>query len=99
MSGLAGFIAGFFIGGMFSFVVLCVLFIAREDKQKKTFHKQETFRERLTKEHPEWVSDLYSGGCRGCPSDHGYESMGDGLNACREIKRDCTACWDREVKA
>ena len=52
-----------------------------------------TFRERLQKEHPEYIDCNYLGDCCGCPEDYGYEA---------EIPRDCsrtkcTDCWDRVI--
>ena len=31
-----------------------------------------TYREKLQQEHPEYVSDGYAGGCKGCPKGYGY---------------------------
>ena len=78
------------------FLVMSVLLMAREDRPVK---KRETFRDRLTREHPEFVDDdIYRGGCAACPSSYGYESVMDGVMACKEMGKDCTACWNREVK-
>lgn len=49
-----------------------------------------TFREKLQKEHPEAVDEIYGGGCRECPCDYGYEQG----NFC---DCDCKECWDREI--
>ena len=95
---MIGFIAGIFVGGMVVFLVMGVLFIAKEDRPVKAPWKRETFRDRLTKEKPWCVKPIYDGGCLGCPRDHGYESVGEGMKACEDMKQDCTACWNREVK-
>lgn len=54
-----------------------------------------TFREKLKKEHLEYIrdrdSDEYIGGCRGCPYQYGYEDH-TGCNG-----RVCAECWDREI--
>lgn len=94
---MIGFIAGIFVGGLFVFLVMSVLLMAREDRPAKK--KRETFRERLMREHPECVSPRFEGGCKGCPAGYGYESERDGVLSCTEMGPDCTACWDREVKA
>lgn len=54
-----------------------------------------TFRERLQKEHPDKINDVYFGGCSGCPSDYGYEKLHDEGNYCK--KKDCWECWEREI--
>ena len=53
-----------------------------------------TFRERLQKEHPDFVGAEFVGGCRGCPSGYGYEAERGCCNA-NDIR--CAACWDREI--
>lgn len=52
-------------------------------------------RDKLKQEHPEAVSDEYSGGCCGCPADYGYS---DSMRF--ECRRpiDCRSCWDAEYK-
>ena len=89
---MIGFIAGIFVGGLFVFLVMSVLLMAREDRPVKK--KRETFRERLTREHPDCVAPRFDGGCRGCPSDYAYEALTAGLKTCRDMKYDCTACWN-----
>lgn len=49
-----------------------------------------TFREKLAKEHPEFVDVRYIGDCKYCPSDYGYETK----SYCTV---NCYACWDREM--
>lgn len=51
-----------------------------------------TFREKLEQEHPEYVTELYNGGCNGCPSDYGYEEK---YNCSPLIS--CGRCWNREM--
>ncbi len=51
-----------------------------------------TFRERLAKEHPSYVDDIFPGGAMGCPHTHGYESS----EGCMGVFN-CTECWDREI--
>lgn len=53
-----------------------------------------TFRERLTKEHPDKIDEKFDGGCFGCPYDYGYE---DRSKYC-EISANCTDCWNREME-
>lgn len=54
-----------------------------------------TCREKLALEHPEHVSDHYTGGCRRCPHNYGYLSKPDECN--QTPLGFCTACWDREI--
>lgn len=54
-----------------------------------------TFRERLQKEQPECVDDLFAGGCRGCPCEYGYES--EEKKPCRDSAIKCVDCWAREI--
>lgn len=53
-----------------------------------------TYRERLQKEHPENVDEVYIGGCKGCPCDYGYEANRE---KCMMRLSSCAACWDREI--
>ena len=59
-----------------------------------------TCREKLKKEHPEDVSDMWIGGCCSCPDNRVYietnqtECRGDRTKASREL---CTKCWDQEI--
>lgn len=57
-----------------------------------------TFREMLAKDYPDYVSDVYTGGCRECPIDYGYESEmpSECPGLCSEYTI-CSACWNREV--
>lgn len=68
-------------------------------------HLIETCRERLKREHPEWVDpEVYLGGCLGCPSEYGYRT--DAIDECKtavsathdEFVDACTKCWDRPVE-
>lgn len=54
-----------------------------------------TAREKLAKEHPIFVDQVYDGGCGGCPHDYGYLPKPD---YCTSINNDtCRKCWDREI--
>ena len=53
-----------------------------------------TFREKLTKEHPEQVGIRFDGGCAYCPYSYGYEDWAD--RPCAKGPMDCTVCWGRE---
>lgn len=53
-----------------------------------------TFREKLQQEHPEEVSEFWTGGCHNCPYSYGYEVEPIGEH-CENIK--CRDCWDREI--
>lgn len=54
-----------------------------------------TFREKLTKEHPERVGMMYDGCCCGCPHHYGYEKKED--RPCAKGAYDCTICWGRAI--
>lgn len=62
-----------------------------------------TYREKLQKEHPEYVKSRYAGGCRGCPYMYGYEaSESCPCEKSKEIANQpasirCTDCWDRVI--
>lgn len=63
------------------------------------------FREKLQKEHPDRIGEVYCGDCEGCPCDYGYEEW----NGCPDLQISdadaekygsfaiCHACWNREV--
>jgi hypothetical protein len=55
-----------------------------------------TYREKLTQEKPEMITDKSAGGCQGCPCDFGYE-VPKGFSHC--VTTTCTKCWDREIEA
>ena len=60
-----------------------------------------TYKERLQKEHPEFIDERYRGGCLGCPKTHGFENY-EGCHAIMNgrdkiTEEDCEACWNREV--
>lgn len=95
---MTGFIIGVFVGGILVYLIMAVLILAKDGWPTKPPKKGETLRERLKKEHPECVSVHFCGGCKGCPSDYGYESERDAMKACRGTDQDCAACWDREAK-
>lgn len=55
-----------------------------------------TCREKLKQEYPQYVRNLYFGGCYGCPSDFDYKVTPlciGGKSAAYEI---CAACWDQK---
>lgn len=52
-----------------------------------------TAREKLAKEHPEFVGDYY-GGCKGCPHHYGYLPKLSEDDCANMVCRDC---WDREI--
>lgn len=55
-----------------------------------------TCREKLLIDDPNCVSDIYDGGCCGCPHSHGYMEKPDYCsNGIDDI--DCYRCWDREI--
>ena len=53
-----------------------------------------TFKEKIAKEHPEYVDEKYHGGARECPSSYGYE---DEDNCGHLIGLSCAECWNREI--
>lgn len=63
---------------------------------EKNDEKPETFRDRLKREHPEYVDDMYGGGCKGCPHDYGYE---DKARKGECLAMTCTQCWSRLIPA
>lgn len=54
-----------------------------------------TCREKLMKEHPECISDSFTGGCADCPSSYGY--LPDPNKYCHVTDSTCRDCWDREI--
>lgn len=58
-----------------------------------------TFREKLRKEHPEYIDPECVGGCEGCPDDYGYEDKSDRCPVVdmTNFREKCQACWDREI--
>lgn len=54
-----------------------------------------TFKEKLTKEHPNRIGPDYDGGCEGCPHNYGYEQHRTNSDWC--ISHTCTECWNREM--
>lgn len=54
-----------------------------------------TFREKLAREHPECVNEVFIGGCKNCPCAYGYEIGKFCTGAGDEDK--CRDCWDREM--
>lgn len=61
-----------------------------------------TYREKLRKEHPEYINEDCLGGCDGCPHEYGYGKKKEEI--CEINEEECRKCWDRvipgtEVKA
>ena len=62
-----------------------------------------TCREKLKSEHPEFVNDIYYGGCMHCPKTYKYLERPDycPLNGSYRDRVDfnnaCAICWDREI--
>ena len=61
-----------------------------------------TFREKVTKNHPEAIYPLRDGGVCGCPFSYGYESMHNpnlpcGGDTSKHNNNLCTKCWNRKV--
>lgn len=54
-----------------------------------------TCREKLAMEHPEEVSEIFYGGCEGCPGGYGYAKK---PKWCKVDREKCKTCWDREVE-
>lgn len=50
-----------------------------------------TCREKLKIEHPEYVNEIFSGGCCRCPHYYGY------LTSPYDCSIGCDECWDREI--
>lgn len=69
---------------------------------KKKEKKEMTFKEKLEKDYPGYVSALfYGGGCKGCPYQYGYEAEEDRPCAKRinapSGSITCDACWNRTI--
>lgn len=60
-----------------------------------------TFREKLLKEHPDKINDLYPAEVVGCPYHYGYEadpgSTEDHCTNYFKYGHNCNNCWDREI--
>lgn len=57
-----------------------------------------TYRELMTREHPELVGTTYTGGVSGCPGEHFPEYSTDNYNNyCGIHEEECAACWNREI--
>lgn len=52
-----------------------------------------TFKEKLQKEHPEFVGPMWISGCHKCPFNYGYEPKD--RKPCDRM--DCYECWNREI--
>ena len=59
-----------------------------------------TCREKLKIEHPIFVNDKYTGGCRGCPGEYGYLPgfvYGESCEIGEINEINCARCWDQEI--
>jgi hypothetical protein len=54
-----------------------------------------TYREKLTKERPDNVGDVFTGGCCACPGT--YWDGGPILNGDGRCDLYCKRCWDQEI--
>ena len=58
-----------------------------------------TCRELLKIENPELVSDVYTGGCSGCPDEYKYAERPSFCSSqLVETDENCEKCWNREVE-
>lgn len=68
-----------------------------EDIEKREKPKM-TFREKLQREHPEYVDSKWFGGCKSCPAIYGYEAFCESEKNCvPNGGRGCEYCWNREI--
>ena len=62
-----------------------------------------TYREKISKEHPEMLNDSHLGGVEGCPFSYGYEKRQNSYCFTKQSRKEpilaerCRACWDREI--
>lgn len=60
-----------------------------------------TYREKLKKDHPDYVNEKFTGGCCGCPYNY-YKNTkipkGCSLGTERENKELCLECWNQEME-
>lgn len=56
-----------------------------------------TCREKLQLEHPNYIKEIYCGGCHGCPSDYGYLPNLHADCPYHVTAAKCRKCWDREI--
>lgn len=56
------------------------------------------FKEKLALEHPDFVNDIFKGGCKGCPCDYGYEKDTKSVKNCKDMGGEgCEYCWNRKI--
>lgn len=56
-----------------------------------------TFREKLSIEHPEYIGNIWDGGCKDCPYSYDYEGIENNICDNKTVNNDiCTRCWNRE---
>lgn len=59
-----------------------------------------TCREKLKQQYPghNYVNDIYTGGCLGCPNQYGYlPAPEDCDKSAPYMEAKCRKCWDREI--
>lgn len=58
-----------------------------------------TFKEKLAKEKPQYVSDTNWGGCVGCPGSHWSEYISIASRTCEggPSEANCEKCWNQEI--
>ena len=58
----------------------------------------QTFKERLMSEYPEYVNEIYIGGCWRCPYNYGFETYEESKKNCRcNGGKGCEYCWNRTI--
>ena len=53
-----------------------------------------TCREKLKIEHPEYINEIWAGGCFRCPSDYEYLPKPDYCPDSGSGRDTCERCWD-----
>ena len=66
------------------------LYIFTKEKEKSKM----TYKERLKKEHPKKVGEIYLGGCAGCPGDY-WDGAPNSDSCSHDIR--CLGCWNTEI--
>lgn len=58
----------------------------------------QTFKDRLMSEYPEYVNEIYIGGCWRCPYNYGFETYEESKKNCRcNGGKGCEYCWNRVI--
>lgn len=56
------------------------------------------FKEKLALEHPDFVNDIFNGGCKACPYYYGYEKRTESEINCKDNGgKGCEYCWNRKI--